>query len=74
MALLGLQDDYIRDGRVLVEDLDEHALPKGQREDLDDFVELARVYKQLNALLGSVGRNTLKFANRSITSDDATST
>ena len=74
MALLGLQDDYIRDGRVLVVDLDEHALPKGQREDLDDFVELARVYKRLNALLVSVGRNTLKFANRSITSDDATST
>jgi hypothetical protein len=72
MALLGLQDDYIHDGRVLVEDLDEHALPKGQREDLDDFVELARVYKQLNAPLGSVGRNSLKFANRSITSDDAT--
>jgi hypothetical protein len=70
MALLGLQDDYIHDGRVLVEDLDEHALPKGTED--DDFVELARVYKQLNAPLGSVGVNSLKFANRSITGDDVT--
>jgi hypothetical protein len=72
MALLGLKDDYIHDGRVLVEDLDEHALPNGLRDGRDDFVELAKVYKQLNAPLGSVGRNSLKFANLAITSDDAT--
>ena len=72
MAILGLKDDYIHDGRVLVEDLDEHALPNGLRQDREDFVELAKVYKQLNAPLGSVGRNSLKFANLAITSDDAT--
>ena len=33
---------------------------------------LANVYKQLNAPLGSLGRNSLAFANQSITSDDAT--
>jgi arylsulfatase A-like enzyme len=68
LALLGLKDDYIHDGRVLVEDLEERALRDGG----EDFVELARAYKQLNAPLGSVGRNSLKFANRSIVSDDAT--
>ena len=72
MALLGLNDDYVHDGRVLVEDLDEHALPHGLRDGPEDFVELGKVYKQLNAPLGSVGRNSLKFANRAITSDDVT--
>ena len=47
-------------------------MPNGLRQDREDFVELAKVYKQLNAPLGSVGRNSLKFANLAITSDDAT--
>ena len=72
MALLGLNDDYIHDGRVLVEDLDEQALPHQLRDGREDFAELAKVYKQLNAPLGSLGRNSLKFANRAITSDDTT--
>jgi hypothetical protein len=72
MALLGLNDDYIHDGRVLVENIEEHALPRGLGEGGEDFVELARVYKQLNAPLGSVGLNSLKISNRAITSDDTT--
>ena len=72
MALLGLKDDYIHDGRVLVEDLDERALPHQLRDGREDFAELAKVYKQLNAPLGSLGRNSLKFANRAISSDDTT--
>src|SRR5262249_54826203 len=35
-------------------------------------IELAQTYKQLNAPLGSVGRNSLVYANRSIISDDVT--
>jgi hypothetical protein len=71
IALAGLKDDYTHDGRVLVEFLDDHALPKSLRRS-ENFLELAQVYKQLNAPLGSVGRDSLVFANRSITSDDAT--
>src|SRR5215472_16986384 len=44
MALLGLNDDYVHDGRVLVEDLDEHALPHGLRDGPEDLVELGKVY------------------------------
>jgi hypothetical protein len=70
IALAGLKDDYTHDGRVLVEFLDDHALPKSLRRS-ENFLELAQVYKQLNAPLGSVGRDSLAFANRSILGDDA---
>jgi hypothetical protein len=72
LALLGLKDDYVHDGRVLAEMLQDRALPDGISHRSEDFIELARDYKQLNAPLGSVGRNSLVYAHRSITSDDAT--
>jgi hypothetical protein len=72
LALLGLKDSYAHDGRVLAEQLEEHALPHGIRNGVENFVELARAYKQLNAPLGSVGMNSLVFANRSIVADDTT--
>lgn len=79
LALVGLNDDYVQDGRVLVERIEPSALPRSiahsrHRESEDGgnpYVELARVYKQLYAPLGSVGRNSLKFASRAIEGDDA---
>ena len=65
IALAGLKDDYAHDGRVLVELLDDRALPCVLRRS-EGFVELAQIYKQLNAPLGSVGLDSLRFANRSI--------
>jgi arylsulfatase A-like enzyme len=70
IALAGLKDDYQHDGRVLIEMLEDHALPRSLRRS-ENFLELAQVYKQLNAPLGSVGRNSLRYANRSILADDA---
>src|SRR5215471_16568977 len=72
MAPVGLKDDYVHDSRVLAEDLDERALPHGIRAHREQFLKLARVYKQLTAPLGSVGLNSLDFANRSIVADDTT--
>jgi len=72
IALAGLQDDYGHDGRVLVEFLEDHVLPNSLRRSEENFVELAQVYKQLNAPLGSVGQDSLRLANRSILSDDVT--
>jgi hypothetical protein len=71
LALVGLKDTYVHDGRVLVEHIDERARLRGLRE-AGEFVELARVYKQLNAPLGSLGKNSLLFANRSTVADDTT--
>jgi hypothetical protein len=70
IALAGLKDDYTHDGRVLIEFLEDRALPRALRRN-ENFLELAQAYKQLNAPVGSVGLNSLRFANRSILSDDA---
>jgi hypothetical protein len=80
LTLVGLSDDYVQDGRVLVELLQRRALPFSLAGDDDgrdrgeggsSFVELARVYKQLNAPLGSVGRHSLVIATRAIEGGDA---
>jgi hypothetical protein len=70
MRLVGLKDSYVHDGRVLVEIMHDDALPHALRQTRERFTDLATVYKQINAPLGSVGRNSLVFANRSILSDD----
>jgi hypothetical protein len=70
IALAGLKDDYEHDGRVLVEFLRDDALPISLRGN-EKFVKLAQLYKQLNAPVGSVGLDSLSFANRSILGDDA---
>jgi hypothetical protein len=71
LSLLGLKDSYVHDSRVLIEDLDEKAVPQALRGQ-GQFAKLATIYKQLNASVGSVGINSLTFANRSIVADDAT--
>ena len=63
LALLGLKDDYLHDGRVLAEFFTRAPQP--------GFVALARVYKQLNAPLGALGQDSLKAATRAIKGDDA---
>ena len=72
MALLGLKDSYVHDGRVLAEWLVPSALPQWIKQRQEDFFELAEDYKQLNAPLGKLGRKSLVYANRSVTSDDTT--
>jgi arylsulfatase A-like enzyme len=70
MALLGLTDDYVHEGRVIAEFMHDTALPPGIRNARENFVELAEVFKQLNAPKGDLGRASLVWANRSITSND----
>jgi hypothetical protein len=71
LALLGLKDSYVHDGRVLIEHLDEQTRPQSLRGD-GQFAKIATIYKQLNAPLGSVGTNSLIFASSSIVANDAT--
>jgi len=71
MALLGLKDGYVHDGRVLAEWIETQALPQGIRQGREDFIDLAEAYKQLNAPLGLLGRKSMIYANRSVTADDA---
>jgi hypothetical protein len=72
LALTGLKDDYVDDGRVLVEDLtvapDKTGQPKYQR--------LAVCYKQLNSSVGEFGTDILLADTAALktgsTSDDST--
>ena len=43
------------------------ALPSGIRKSRENFVELANVFKQLNAPKGELGRASLVWSNRSVT-------
>jgi hypothetical protein len=70
LALLGLKDSYVHDGRVLSEWIDRTTLPSGIRKRPENFVELAEAYKQLNAPLGELGRASLSYANRSVVNVD----
>ncbi|BCL83891.1 hypothetical protein ccbrp13_63560 [Ktedonobacteria bacterium brp13] len=74
MALLGLKDDYIHDGRVLFEILRPHALPWLVRHNLSCYIQLAQKYKQLNAPLGQFGQATLQISTIALSSNDATYT
>jgi hypothetical protein len=70
MALVGLQDDYVHEGRVIAEWMHEHALPQGIRARRDNFIDLAEVFKQLDAPLGDLGRASLVWSNRSVVGTD----
>jgi hypothetical protein len=72
LALLGLNDDYGHDGRVLVEGLDRRAIPQPLAEHLDTTTTLAEAYAQLNAPFGSFGLDTLKASTRALASGSAT--
>jgi hypothetical protein len=72
MALLGLKDDYVHEGRVVAEWMNSRALPDAIRDHRDNFTDLAAIYKQLNAPLGQLGRASLIWSNHSVTGADKT--
>jgi hypothetical protein len=69
LTLLGLQDDYTSDGRLLSEDLSGFAIPAAVKK-TGSYVKLARVYKQLNAPFGAFAMDTLKVSTKALASDD----
>jgi len=72
LSLVGLKDDYESQGRVLAEDLRRWALPDGVEDSGDEFVELARAYKRINAPVGELGLATLKISTAALAGDDET--
>jgi hypothetical protein len=72
LSLVGLKDDYDSQGRVLAEDLQRWALPEGVEKSGDEFVELARAYKRINAPVGELGLASLKISTAALAGDDAT--
>ena len=72
LALTGLHDDYASDGRVLVEALKGEGLAERLGEKRGLFVELAQVYKQINAPVGQLGLMTLARSTQALQGDAAT--
>jgi hypothetical protein len=70
MALTGLQDDYTHDGRVLVEALQDAAIPNLIRNHRDSWLQLAQTFKQLNASVGQFAASTLSASTAGIMSND----
>lgn len=72
LSLVGLTDDYQSQGRVLAEDIDPSALPDGVSDSNNEFVELARAYKRINAPVGELGLASLKVSTKALAGDEAT--
>jgi hypothetical protein len=74
LALLGLRDDYLHDGRAVTQLLDKQATPQALRQGGRLLQRLGEVYKQLNAPVGRVGHDVLVASNSALIGDDATYT
>lgn len=70
LALLGLRDDYVHQGRVLAPVLAEWARPRELARHGEALEELARAYKQVNAPVGALALATLRISTRSLASGD----
>jgi hypothetical protein len=68
LSLLGLSDTYAHDGRVLVDQLYDWAVPQSLRAHRETVRRLGEVYKQLNAPFGTFSMNMLALSNRAISS------
>jgi hypothetical protein len=78
LALAGLKNDYVPDGRVLTEFAQNHALSHALRDHRAALTELGLVYKEINAPFGQLSFDVLAASTRALASgsstDDATYT
>jgi hypothetical protein len=71
LALLGMSDDYVQDGRVLIEKFDPQTQNAVLQNERGTYTRLARAFKQINAPVGELGLKTLAEATKAINGDDA---
>src|SRR5579884_102390 len=72
LALLGLKDDYVQDGRVLVEALTTQATPHALIAHRETVLRLGDAYEQVNAPFGAFAMDTLKASTTALKSTDDT--
>ncbi|MBO0702211.1 MAG: hypothetical protein J2P38_04710, partial [Candidatus Dormibacteraeota bacterium] len=70
LALLGLKDDYVDDGRVLVEGLTAQATPRSLLAHRSAALQLGAAYEQVNAPFGSFSMDTLQASTTALKSTD----
>src|SRR5262249_49139390 len=71
LSLVGLQDDYQHEGRVLTEELSSSALPKSLSQSRLKFEAVAAALKQINAPFGQLGKDTLVISTVALNGSDA---
>src|SRR5499433_1940008 len=71
LTLVGLQDTYDHDGRVLIDQLDAWAVPQSLRAHRHTLQRIGEVYKQLNAPFGQFGMDTLIVSTKAVKSGTA---
>jgi hypothetical protein len=59
LSLLGLRDDYVHDGRTVIELAREEALPQSLRTHSGTLLLLGNIYKQVNAPFGQFAKDLL---------------
>jgi hypothetical protein len=69
LELVGLQDDYVHDGRVISEILQGYARPSALKKSTS-FVALAQMYKRLNAPFGEFAMAILKSSTKALASNE----
>jgi hypothetical protein len=69
LALTGLTDDYAHDGRALIEEFDGWAVPAAMRNGRGLLLQMAQLYKQINAPVGHLGLASLDVSTRALASD-----
>lgn len=70
LALAGLKDSYVLDGRVLIEALTTKATPQTLIAHRETVRRLGDIYEQLNAPFGSFAMDTLKASTNALASSD----
>ena len=70
LALLGLKDDYVNEGRVLTEVFQPWALPTGLRDSTGEFLQLAQAYKVINAPVADLALTTLRVSTAARAADE----
>ena len=71
LTLVGLQDRYEHDGRVLLDQLEAWAVPQALQDHRETLRRLGEVYKQLNAPFGQFGTDALVISTEAIKSGTA---
>jgi len=71
LSLVGLQDEYQHEGRVLAEEIAPWALPRAVSQSQLQFEALAATLKQINAPFGQLGKDTLVISTVALNGSDA---
>jgi hypothetical protein len=72
MTLLCLQDGYTHEGRALLEDIKDSALPPSVARNRAALEPLMQTFKRLNAPVGQFGRAAIQMSTNAIESDAVT--